>query len=233
MTAYINTTKHQLLEVTSYTDYHDIMNPLENEDPDIEFHITYANSHDIQQDIADILFNGDYDAYNVEHDRVNSAYDLFENLKKIAQKQNMILIPISRYEHSAICYSTGVSDGWDRGCCGFVIVNPAADFIPTDITDFDKKTAWVIDHKIDPILEDFNDYVNGYLSTITLSKLDSDNQIEDEIAVTDVYDHEIDENKVESLLYQMDINVDEAKDWQLADSKSVTYTTYFPAKEEE
>ena len=79
----------------------------------------------------------------------------------------------------------------------------------------------------------YQGYHNGYLSTITLSKLDSNNQIEDEIAVTDVYDHEINENKVESLLYQMDINVDEAKNWQLADSKSVTYTTYFPVKEEE
>lgn len=233
MTAYINTTKHQLLEITSYTDYDDIMNPLENDNPDIEFHISNINSRNIQQDVADVLFDGDYDAYQTEHDRVNSAYDLFENLKKIAQKQNMILIPISRYEHSDVFYSTGVSDGWDRGCCGFVIVNPAADFIPTDITDFDKKSAWVIDHEIDPILEDLNDYVNGYLSTITLSKLDSNNQIEDEIAITDVYDHEINENEVESLLRQMDINIDEAKDWQLADSKSVTYTTYFPVKEGE
>lgn len=233
MTAYINPTKHQLLEVTSYTDYDDIMNPLEDNDPNIEFHIAPINSRNIQQDMADVLFDGDYDAYHAEHDRVNSAYDLLENLKKIAQKQNMILIPISRYEHSAVFYSTGVSEGWDRGCCGFVIVNPEADFIPTAITDFNNKTAWVIDHEIDSILEDLNDYINGYLSTITLSKLDSDNQIEDEIAVTDVYDHEIDESKVESLLYQMDINVDEAKNWQLADSKSVTYTTYFPAKKGE
>lgn len=233
MATYINTTKHQLLEVTPYTDYDDIMNPLENDNPDIEFHISNINSRNIQQDVADVLFDGDYDAYQAEHDRVNSTYDLFENLKKIAQKQNMILIPISRYEHSAVFYSTGVSDGWDRGCCGFVIVNPAADFIPTDITDFDKKVAWVIDHEIDPILEGLNDYINGYLSTITLSTLDSDNQIEDQIDITDVYDHKIDENKIESLLRQMDINVDEAKDWQLADSKSVTYTTYFPAKEGE
>lgn len=233
MTAYINTTKHQLLEVTPYTDYDDVMNPLEISNPDIEFHILNINSRNVQQDIADILFDSDYDAYQTEHDRVNSTYDLFENLKKIAQKQNMILIPISRYEHSDVFYSTGVSDGWDRGCCGFVIVNPSADFIPTDITDFDKKAAWVIDHEIDPILEDLNDYTNGYLSTITLSTLDSNNQIEDQIAITDVYDNEIDENKVESLLRQMDINVDEAKDWQLANSRSVTYTTYFPAKEEE
>ena len=233
MTAYINTTKHQLLEVTPYTDYDDVMNPLEISNPDIEFHILNINSRNVQQDIADILFDSDYDAYQTEHDRVNSTYDLFENLKKIAQKQNMILIPISRYEHSDVFYSTGVSDGWDRGCCGFVIVNPSADFIPTDITDFDKKAAWVIDHEIDPILEDLNDYTNGYLSTITLSTLDSNNQIEDQIAITDVYDNEIDENKVESLLRQMDINVDEAKDWQLANSRSVTYTTYFPAKGEE
>lgn len=233
MTAYINTTKHQLLEVTSYTDYDNIMNPLEISDPDIEFHISNINSRNVQQDVADVLFDGNYDAYQAEHDRVNSTYDLFKNLKKIAQKQNMILIPISRYEHSAIFYSTSVSDGWDRGCCGFEIVNSAADFIPTNITDFDKKAAWVIDHEIDPILEDLNDYTNGYLSTITLSKLDSDDQIEDQIAITDVYDNEIDENKVESLLRQMDINVDEAEDWQLANSRSVTYTTYFPAKEEE
>lgn len=233
MTAYINTTKHQLLEVTPYTDYDDVMNPLEISNPDIEFHILNINSRNVQQDVTDVLFDSDYDAYQTEHDRVNSTYDLFENLKKIAQKQNIILIPISRYEHSDVFYSTGVSDGWDRGCCGFVIVNPSADFIPTDITDFDKKAAWVIDHEIDPILEDLNDYTNGYLSTITLSTLDSNNQIEDQIAITDVYDNEIDENKVESLLRQMDINVDEAKDWQLANSRSVTYTTYFPAKEEE
>lgn len=231
MTAYINTTKHQLLEITSYTDYDDVMNPLEISDSDIEFHISNINSRNIQQDVADVLFDGDYDAYQAEHDRVNSTYDLFENLKKIAQKQNMILIPISCYEHSDVFYSTGVSDGWDRGCCGFVIVNPAADFIPTEITDFDKKAAWVIDHEIDPILEDLNDYINGYLSTITISTLDSNNQIEDQIDITDVYDHKIDENKVESLLRQMDINVNEAKDWRLANSKSVTYTTYFPAKE--
>lgn len=133
LSQYLNPKTHQLITVTPAEE---LENPLEldyltNGDSESAFKtvIDKFNCQDIFNELANDLFNGDLEKFQEENDKVNNAQDLFKNLLIIAKQKNKLIYPITKYEHSDIQYYIGADCGWDRGACGYILVdqvkNPA------------------------------------------------------------------------------------------------------------
>ena len=170
---YINQKLNQLVEL----DFDDMpSNPLDDVDDSIKFFIETQN---VINDLIDNLFDGDEEAYQIEHDKHNSASGLFEGLNKIAKKQGMLIYPIYKYEHSQVAYGLGTKEGWDCGTVGFVLVDLKQ---AKKEYGFNNKTE--IENYLDDVLKAYTDYANGYVYCATTYELDSKGEKEDIIDET-------------------------------------------------
>lgn len=52
-----------------------------------------------------------------------STQEFFERIQKRFYELGYLVAPISKYEHSGVSYSVGVSQGWDTGVVGLAMVN--------------------------------------------------------------------------------------------------------------
>ena len=127
---YINQKLNQLVEL----DFDDMpTNPLDDVDDSIKF---FIESDNVINNLIDNLFDGDEEAYQIGHDKHNSASGLFKGLNKIAKKQGMLIYPIYKHEHSQVAYGLGTEEGWDCGTVGFVLVDlkQAKKFLDTKLS---------------------------------------------------------------------------------------------------
>ena len=211
---YINQKLNQLVKL----DFDDMAsNPLEDIDDSIKFFIETPN---VVNDLIDNLFDGDEEAYQIEHDKYNNASDLFEGLNKIAKKQGMIIYPITKYEHSAVNYYLGADEGWDCGTVGFVLVNVKQ---AKEYYGFTYKTK--IENDLKNVLEAYTDYANGYVYCATTYELNSKGEEEDEI---DYYgDIPSDDANIKGL-FELGLLEGELKDWKEAEEQ--LQTSYIPVK---
>ena len=211
---YINQKLNQLVKL----DFDDMAsNPLEDIDDSIKFFIETPN---VVNDLIDNLFDGDEEAYQIEHDKYNNASDLFEGLNKIAKKQGMIIYPITKYEHSAVNYYLGADEGWDCGTVGFVLVNVKQ---AKEYYGFTYKTK--IENDLKNVLEAYTDYANGYVYCATTYELNSKGEEEDEI---DYYgDIPSDDANIKGL-FDLGLLEGELKDWKEAEEQ--LQTSYIPVK---
>lgn len=168
---FINEKLNQLLEL----DY-DAMpeSPLDMMDDDgVQFSI---EAGDVITNLVDALFNGDEDAYQVEHDNYTNANGLFKGLSKIAKKQGKLIFPITKYEHSQVEYYLGVDQGWDCGVVGFVLV---------DLKQFKKNYSVnsnaEIEDFLDRWLKEYTDYANGDIYIAVTYQLNSKREVECEL----------------------------------------------------
>ena len=208
---YINQKLNQLVEL----DFDDMAsNPLEDVDDSIRFFIETQN---VINDLIDNLFDGDEEAYQIEHDKHNSASGLFDGLKKIAKKQGMLIYPITKYEHSAINYYLGADEGWDCGTAGFVLVDVKQ---ARENYGFNNKT--MIENELNSLLEAYTDYANGDIYCVTTYELNSKGEKEDEI---DCYgDIPADDANIKGL-FDLGLLEGELKDWKEAKEQvSTSYT---------
>ena len=205
---YINQKLNQLVKL----DFDDMAsNPLEDIDDSIKFFIETPN---VVNDLIDNLFDGDEEAYQIEHDKYNNASDLFEGLNKIAKKQGMIIYPITKYEHSAVNYYLGADEGWDCGTVGFVLVNVKQ---AKEYYGFTYKTK--IENDLKNVLEAYTDYANGYVYCATTYELNSKGEEEDEI---DYYgDIPSDDANIKGL-FELGLLEGELKDWKEAEEQAQT-----------
>lgn len=211
---YINQKLNQLVKL----DFDDMAsNPLEYIDDSIKFFIETPN---VVNDLIDNLFDGDEEAYQVEHDKHNSASGLFEGLNKIAKKQGMLIYPITKYEHSAVNYYLGADEGWDCGTVGFVLVDVKQ---AKEEYGFTYKTK--IENDLNNVLEAYTDYANGYVYCATIYELNSKGEEEDEI---DYYgDIPSDDANIEGL-FDLGLLEGELKDWKEAEEQ--LQTSYIPVE---
>lgn len=172
LSQYLNPKTHQLITVTPAEEPE---NPLEldyltNGDSESAFKIVIDkfNCQDIFNELANDLFNGDLEKFQEEHDKVNNTQDLFENLSIIAKQKNKLIYPITKYEHSEIQYYIGADCGWDRGACGYILVDQAKN--PA------KNEKETIENYLNPILNDFSDYINGYVYDVSIEDLNEHNE---------------------------------------------------------
>lgn len=209
---YINQKLNQLVEL----DFDDRpSNPLEYIDDSIKFFIETPN---VVNDLIDNLFDGDEEAYQIEHDKYNNASDLFEGLNKIAKKQGMLIYPITKYEHSEVAYELGADEGWDCGTVGFVLVDLKQ---AKEYYGFNNKTK--TENDLNNVLEAYTDYANGYVYCVTTYELNSKGEEEDEI---DYYgDIQSDDANIEGL-FDLGLLEGELKDWKEAEEQ--LQTSYIP-----
>ena len=202
---YINQKLNQLVEL----DFDDMAsNPLDDVDDSIKFFIETPN---VVNDLIDNLFDGDEEAYQIEHDKHNSASGLFEGLNKIAKKQGMLIYPITKYEHSAVNYYLGADEGWDCGTVGFVLVDVKQ---AEEEYGFTYKTK--IENDLNSVLEAYTDYANGYVYCVTTYELNSKEEKEDEI---DYYgDIPSDDANIKGL-FDLGLLEGELKDWKEAEEQ--------------
>ena len=211
---YINQKLNQLVKL----DFDDMAsNPLEDIDDSIKFFIETPN---VVNDLIDNLFDGDEEAYQIEHDKHNSASGLFEGLNKIAKKQGMLIYPITKYEHSAVNYYLGADEGWDCGTVGFVLVDVKQ---AKEYYGFTDKTK--IENDLNNVLEAYTDYANGYVYCATTYELNSKGEEEDEI---DYYgDIPSDDANIKGL-FDLGLLEGELKDWKEAEEQ--VKTSYISAE---
>ena len=211
---YINQKLNQLVKL----DFDDMAsNPLEDIDDSIKFFIETPN---VVNDLIDNLFDGDEEAYQIEHDKHNSASGLFEGLNKIAKKQGMLIYPITKYEHSAVNYYLGADEGWDCGTVGFVLVDVKQ---AKEYYGFTNKTK--IENDLNNVLEAYTDYANGYVYCATTYELNSKGEEEDEI---DYYgDIPSDDANIKGL-FDLGLLEGELKDWKEAEEQ--VKTSYISAE---
>ena len=175
---YLNPKTHQLITV-DYAEYPNWDDPLDNDyltdggdEAAFKFVIDNINCFNVTEELTNDLFDGDPDAFQVEHDKFNNSHDLFVDLQKIAQQKHQLIYPITKYEHSAVQYYLGADSGWDYSACGYVLVdqskNPANDEDET------------IKKYLQPILDDVTDYVNGYVYDVNLFDLTENNEPDDD-----------------------------------------------------
>ena len=202
---YINQKLNQLVEL----DFDDMAsNPLDDVDDSIKFFIETPN---VVNDLIDNLFDGDEEAYQIEHDKHNSASGLFKGLNKIAKKQGMLIYPITKYEHSAVNYYLGADEGWDCGTVGFVLVDVKQ---AEEEYGFTYKTK--IENDLNSVLEAYTDYANGYVYCVTTYELNSKEEKEDEI---DYYgDIPSDDANIKGL-FDLGLLEGELKDWKEAEEQ--------------
>ena len=211
---YINQKLNQLVKL----DFDDMAsNPLDDIDDSIKFFIETPN---VVNDLIDNLFDGDEEAYQIEHDKHNSASGLFEGLNKIAKKQGMLIYPITKYEHSAVNYYLGADEGWDCGTVGFVLVDVKQ---AKEYYGFTNKTK--IENDLNNVLEAYTDYANGYVYCATTYELNSKGEEEDEI---DYYgDIPSDDANIKGL-FDLGLLEGELKDWKEAEEQ--VKTSYISAE---
>ena len=208
---YINQKLNQLVKL----DFDDMAsNPLDDIDDSIKFFIETPN---VVNDLIDNLFDGDEEAYQIEHDKYNNASDLFDGLNKIAKKQGMLIYPITKYEHSAVNYYLGADEGWDCGTVGFVLVDVKQ---AKEYYGFTDKTK--IENDLNNVLEAYTDYANGYVYCTTTYELNSKGEEEDEI---DYYgDIPSDDANIKGL-FDLGLLEGELKDWKEAEEQVKTSYT--------
>ena len=211
---YINQKLNQLVEL----DFDDMpTNPLDDVDDSIKF---FIESRNVVSDLIDNLFDGDEEAYQVEHDKYNNASDLLDGLNKIAKKQGMLIYPITKYEHSLVNYYLGADEGWDCGTVGFVLVDVKQ---AKENYGFNSKDK--IENYLNSLLEAYTDYANGYVYCATTYELNSKGEEEDEI---DYYgDIPSDDANIKGL-FDLGLLEGELKDWKEAEEQ--VNTSYIPVE---
>ena len=103
-----------------------------------------------------------------------STKEFFERIQKRFYNLGYLVAPISKYEHSQVSYSAGVSQGWDAGVVGVAMVN---------INDIKKEYGASVLSKslkekvysvLEAELETYNLWANGEAYTVSLVNFEGD-----------------------------------------------------------
>lgn len=170
LTTYINSNKNAILEVTYDPDPE---LPIDNDDLPYRIYIDNLNTKSANQALINELFDGDNDKYMAYHDRFDNTIDFFHHIREIATPQSKTILPITKYEHSAVRYYLGTNSGWDTGTIGFAVIDS------TNPSEIDNLST-----DIENVLDRVTDYANGDVYSITefsLNPIDKtkDNTIDD------------------------------------------------------
>ena len=108
-----------------------------------------------------------------------STKEFFERIQKRFYDLGYLVEPISKYEHSGVSYSVGVSQGWDSGVVGLAMVNINDVKKEYETTVLSKGLKEKIHGILDSELDTYNSWANGYVYTISL--MDSEGDIVDSL----------------------------------------------------
>ena len=150
-----------------------------------------------------------------------SAKEFFERIQKRFYDLGYLVEPISKYEHSGVSYSVGVSQGWDVGVVGLAMVNIDDVKKEYEATVLSKGLKEKIHAILDSELDTYNSWANGYVYTVSL--LDFDGNVVDSLGGMIGYESE--EKMIQEYInYYTEYNFE---DFELKELNSSTVTSYF------
>lgn len=104
------------------------------------------------------------DHINNIYDNNNNTKDFFDDVIKYAYRQGIVLIPITKYEHTGVSYSVGIENTWDSGVSGFAWYNRK------EVTNNGRLTARKREQMLDKLvnsLDYHNQWCNGEVYNVS------------------------------------------------------------------
>lgn len=104
------------------------------------------------------------DHINNIYDNNNNTKDFFDDVIKYAYRQGIVLIPITKYEHTGVSYSVGIENTWDSGVSGFAWYNRK------EVTNNGRLTARKREQMLDKLvnsLDYYNQWCNGEVYNVS------------------------------------------------------------------
>ena len=151
----------------------------------------------------------------------SNTKEFFDKVKKRFYDLGYLVEPISKYEHSGVSYSVGVSQGWDSGVVGLAMVNIddiKKEYETTVLSKGLKEKIYAI---LDDELNTYNLWANGYVYTVAL--IDFDGNIVDSLGGMIGYENE--EKMIQEFIdYWTEYNFE---DFEMKELYSSTVTNYF------
>lgn len=168
----------ELLLVSKYDDLAD--SPREFHDDNSAWNI-YTWTRNYQsidknpyRDVEDFLLDhfSENHVYNKlwKSDSKGSGWDLEKIITGFANK-NMIVEPITKYEHSGISYSRGAGSGWDYGVVGFAVLDKER---LKKLRMINRLTGRIVEREkeiLDSELETYTQWCNGETYYVMLTDL--------------------------------------------------------------
>lgn len=104
------------------------------------------------------------DHINDIYDNNNNTKDFFDDVVKYAYRQGIVLVPITKYEHTGVSYSVGIENTWDSGVSGFAWYNRK------EVTNNGRLTARKREQMLDKLvnsLDYHNQWCNGEVYNVS------------------------------------------------------------------
>ena len=95
------------------------------------------------------------------YNQYNDTGSFMDDITKRLDKLGYILYPISKYEHSGVIYSIGVSSGWDSGVVGVIFAEKKKICNYFNVKKVTQKVRKNVVEQFENEIELYNRYVNG------------------------------------------------------------------------
>lgn len=170
---YRNDDKHIII-TSEFDDLSEFDNPLE-----WAFDWTInpeANPEDLREVVGDYVDK----ALN----NSDSTSELFDKVSKYAYREGLLVVPVSRYQHSQVRYYTGVDAGFDTGCSGFAFAK--IDSFKNG-SRFSAKSRNKAFKQLDDILRLYTQFCNGEVYAIVVHDTLNDELLD---SIGSIYDED-------------------------------------------
>lgn len=170
---YRNDDKHIII-TSEFDDVSEFDNPLEW---DFDWTINPdANLKDLRKVVGDYV--------DKALDSSDNMSELFDKVSKYAYREGLLVVPISRYQHSQVRYYTGVDTGFDTGCSGFAFAK--IDSFKNG-SRFSVKSRNKAFKQLDDILRLYTQFCNGEVYTIVVHDTLNDELLD---SIGSIYDED-------------------------------------------
>ena len=96
------------------------------------------------------------------YNQYNDTGSFMDDITKRLDKLGYILYPVSKYEHSGVIYSIGVSSGWDSGVVGIIFAEKKKICEWFNVKKVTQKVREKVAQNFYSELDIYTDYANGY-----------------------------------------------------------------------
>ena len=152
------------------------------------------------------------------HDKYTETGSFMDDIAKRLDKLGYILYPVSKYDHSSVAYSIGVSSGWDWGTVGVIFAEKNKICEWFNVKKVTQKVRENVLGQFENEIELYNRYVNGDVYYISIENFkgetcDSLSGIYEDIYNTETMYNFVNEN--------LDEFIGEISEWKEFDQEEI------------